>query len=39
VVSGTDQDVPNRKQSSLFQQRCCNAYLINDLGESRRTTK
>jgi hypothetical protein len=39
VVSGTDQDVPNRKQSSLFQQRCCNAYLINDLGGSSRTMK
>jgi hypothetical protein len=32
VVSGTDQDVPNHKQSSLFQQRWCNTYLINDLG-------
>ena len=39
VVSGTDQDVPNHKQSSLFQQRCCNAYLINDLGGSSRTIK
>jgi hypothetical protein len=35
VVSGTDQDVPNRKQSSLFQQRCLNAYLINDVGSCR----
>jgi len=36
---GTDQDLPNCKQSSLFQQRCCNAYLINDLGGSSRTMK
>jgi hypothetical protein len=26
VVSGTDQDMPSHKQSSLFQQRCLNAY-------------
>jgi hypothetical protein len=39
VVSGTDQDVPNHKQSSIFQQCCCNAYLINDLGGSSRTMK
>jgi hypothetical protein len=34
VVSGTaDQDMLNRKQSSLFQQCFFNAYLINnDLG-------
>ncbi len=40
VVSGTDQDVPNHKQSSWFWQRCCNVNLIkNDLGGSSRTMK